>query len=430
MYKTLLFFSIFQRKKPTEPIYAEPSKLPYGKQNNSGSTNNTPNKTPIHFNEYDGVVLRNNDISPSLSSSDTAGPGKGEPLSTAMRRANFLGVNDNIDGDEKSRHSDTQLLKQYTENAGDHTGGKVAENVAACKKTRKLHSKSFSLTENRIVASIGSNLFQQNRELWEKRAELLSQHSLTTPRILTRNRIAPDLVMDLPFPVNKNEAIHSSRESVNSNDCNENGGGPVDDMTSAERFAAQNQCTLKKNERYSDAGNNHSEAIESKKEVKLDFKICSSHADKPKAAVKPQESSMKKELNDVSNTANDLLRIDEDTSGSPSNASGDSNVAISLTTSKKEKSPIPQRNTKKYVSQFADMHLTGGCLTKGTALSALCDSSSSSTSTSSATSSSQSVLDELALSSFKPHVKVKPQVLRKPIVLPPSTPEMAKRNKD
>lgn len=403
--------------------------MPYGKQNNtSGSTNNTPNKTSIHFNEYDGVVLRNNEASAPPSSEDVTKSTKNTQLSIAMRRANFLGVTESFDGDDKNRHSDTQLLKQYTAaTTGTATNGEpVADSSVSSKQTRKLHSKSFSLTEKCIVATIGTNLFQQNRELWEKRAELQSQNSLTTPRILSRNRIAPDLVMDLPFPVNSSEPIHSSRESLSNNDCGENGNGTTDDMTSAERFAAQNQCTLKKNERFSDVGVHHTEPIESKKEVKLDFKNGGNHADKPKAAVKPQESTLKKDLVvEVTDVGDELLRIDEDKSGPSSVASSDSNQS----SSSKEKSPIPQRNTKKFVSQFADMHLTGGCLTKGSSLSASCDASSASTSASTASSSSQSALDKLAMSSFKPQVKVKPQMLRKPI-LPPSTPEMAKRNKD
>lgn len=58
--------------------------------------------------------------------------------------------------------------------------------------------------------------------------------------------------MDLPVS-NKSRTVHSSRESLNSSDevgdktPNE---GKTEDMTTAERFATQNQCTLKKNERF------------------------------------------------------------------------------------------------------------------------------------------------------------------------------------
>lgn len=73
---------------------------------------------------------------------------------------------------------------------------------------RKFHSKSFSLSENKLSLSVagggggggssGGNVFQHNRDLWQKRATQSSYQNLTTSRILSRNRIAPDLVMDLP----------------------------------------------------------------------------------------------------------------------------------------------------------------------------------------------------------------------------------------
>lgn len=73
---------------------------------------------------------------------------------------------------------------------------------------RKFHSKSFSLSENKLSLSVAGggagvgasalNVFQHNRDLWQKRAAQGSYQNLTTSRILSRNRIAPDLVMDLP----------------------------------------------------------------------------------------------------------------------------------------------------------------------------------------------------------------------------------------
>lgn len=386
--------------------------------NNIAAINLEPNSSAnIYFNEYEGVILRNNEPANDVVSVDLKNR-KSETFST--RKQNLLLTSN--DDEEKSRHSDTQLFKQYT-------GSNSKENIDVKKVTdsgnengkpvsRKLHSKSFSLTENRIVASIGSNLFQQNRELWEKRAELQSQHSLATPRILTRNRIAPDLVMDLPFP--KDEPIHSSHESLSSNDFGESsssgGSANMEDMTSAERFATQNQCTLKKNERYSDNSSGcflDGTTNDLKKEVKLDFKH-STTSDKPKAEVKPQEPMFKKDyVNQISESNNRLVMVDERLhidegikNGTVSDKSG-----TSVSTAIKEKSPIPQRNTKKYVSQFADLHLTGGCIAASVEATA-----------------TGSTTDKLG--SFKPHVKVKPQVLRKPLILPPTTPEMTKRNKD
>lgn len=359
-------------------------------------------------------MLRNNEPGQDPPAANL--PSRKSESITSAKKPNLLAA-DTKDIDEKSRHSDTQLFKQYVNANQDGEENKATD---VTKRSRKLHSKSFSLTENRIMASLGSNMFQQNRELWEKRAELQSQHSLSTPRILSRNRIAPDLVMDLPVPGNQNEPITSSCESLNSNDCGESSGNTIEDMTSAERFASQNQCTLKKNEKFTD-NNTHvpMELSDIKKEVKLDFRNPST-CEKPKAEVKPQESAMRKNVivdkidGGGAALADEPLHIDEDTKNGTCGTSdaGHSTVV-------KEKSPIPLRNTKKFVSQFADMHLTGGCLTAAPNHSASVESSAISAST-----------DKLKMSSFKPHVKVKPQVLRKPIILPPTASEASKPNQD
>uniref|UniRef100_A0A182YI20 SLIT-ROBO Rho GTPase-activating protein 1 n=1 Tax=Anopheles stephensi TaxID=30069 RepID=A0A182YI20_ANOST len=320
---------------------------------------------------------------------------------------------------------------------------------------RKYHSKSFSLSENKLsLAAAGGgsatlNVFQQNRDLWQKRAAQSSYQNLTTSRILSRNRIAPDLVMDLPPSAISKETAHASRESLDTE---------LEDMTSAERFAAQNQCTLKKNERFS----NESPVYENntmKKEVKLDVKGGTA-TDKPKAEVKPQEISIKssasavevpQKIEDCTTTAGSAKEeesrrisgagagaaIPVVLSSSPAGSSTPSTVtdeeaegvvegvgllpATSSVAGGKElsKSPIPVRNTQKFVSQFADLHLTGGCLIKST----------EGTSAATVTSMAQEQQAK-SLSSFKPQVKVKPQILKKPQVLPPQTPEMQRRNAD
>ncbi|XP_037033613.1 SLIT-ROBO Rho GTPase-activating protein 1-like isoform X1 [Bradysia coprophila] len=352
----------FETKKPSEPIYAEPSKNPQPVASNSNSSS-------LHFEEYDGVTFRNP-------------PQASTPLTVATVQANRKSENIRSDPsatadspgkeDEKNRHSDSQLLKDVESQPDDGTS----------RPTRKYHSKSFSLSENRIAAA-GSNLFHQNRELWEKRAELQSQQTLPTTRILSRNRIAPDLVMDLPFPVSKDCPTRSSRDSLDID---------AEDLTSAERFAAPNQCTLKKNERFSN------DSYESKKEVKLDYK----GTDKPKAEVKPQEITVNTDIGEDGqrsstdrNKFDDVLHIDEEPS------------------KELQKSPIPARNTKKFVTQFADMKLTGGCL-----------------SSTEAPPSNNGPPPQQTLSSFKPQVKVKPQLMKKPLVLPPTTPEMSRRSHD
>lgn len=231
------------------------------------------------------------------------------------------------------------------------------------------------MSENRVGTT---NMFQQNRDLWEKRVELNSQQSLSTSRILSRNRIAPDLVMDLPLSISKEGPTHSSIDSIDTE---------TEDMTSAERFAAQTQSTLKKKERFlSDS------QFEIKKEVKLDEKV----VEKPKAAVKPQEKTGV----DLSNSEklDEVLFIQEEVVADV--------IESKLSKSMKDlnKSPILRKNTQKFISQFADLHLTGG---------SKCEASSS------GITSSQ-------LASFKPQVKVKPNIFKKP--MPFSSPDMSRRS--
>lgn len=209
--------------------------------------------------------------------------------------------------------------------------------------------------------------------------------------------------MDLPLTTPEG-STRSSRDSLD-----------VDieeiDMTSAERFA-QNQSTLKKNERYSSDSQ-----YDIKKEVKLDMKT---GCDKPKAEVKPQQEIViikdydDKELIDDGKklgVLDEVLHITED----------GSELRESKSMKDLHKSPIPLRNTQKFVSQFADLHLTGGCLTKSEA--AAFTSTSSNTLLSLAPNQTQQVL-----TSFKPQVKVKPHIFKKPLVLPPTTPEMTRKS--
>ncbi|XP_055693317.1 SLIT-ROBO Rho GTPase-activating protein 1-like isoform X3 [Lutzomyia longipalpis] len=225
----------FEGARKNEPIYAEPSKPPQPVASGSSTEVGTNGDVAdvVGEEDVDEVEVRQ----------------KGEHDGQLEK----IGV----------RHSDTDVLK--------HRG-----DDEVVKAPRKFHSKSFSLSENRVC-----NMFQQNRELWEKRAELSSQHSLTTPRILSRNRIAPDLVMDLPAMANHSGEVkrEGSRESLDQD---------VEvDLSSAERFATQNQCTLKKNERFSAEGqfDGGGGVPPGKKEVKLPFQ----KVEKPKAEVKPQE---------------------------------------------------------------------------------------------------------------------------------------------
>lgn len=292
--------------------------------------------------------------------------------------------------DSDKRFSDSEINNKNGVGDG-HAGGNesLLENRPSF---RRYHSKSLSLSENRVA--LGASIFQQHRDLWQQRAAGKSQQNIGPQRILSRNRIAPDLVMDLPSDL-ADAQIGASRESLDSE---------TETLTSAERFATQNQCTLKKNERFlheSDGG---------KKEVKLE---CKSLGEKPKAEVRPQQEGLVRvptvEIHSDDIDVNDeVLHINEPCSGL--NPEEKQNMSRSLRDV--SKSPIPLHNTQKFASQFAGLHLTGGCMSKA-------DSSAATSSISTAQSSN--------LTSFKPQVKVKPQILKKPLVLPPTTPEMTRR---
>ncbi|XP_055536029.1 SLIT-ROBO Rho GTPase-activating protein 1-like isoform X2 [Wyeomyia smithii] len=400
----------FEQQKPSEPIYAEPTKI---------------------------TVQRDKSPVPGESGGGLGSGGGDEPEDAVEFRYALGGMGDPPEHTKSAlmlnRRSDTLPGGAGRGGKGDGKNQAVDENGEP-KPMRKYHSKSFSLSENKLslVSGVGGtgastlNVFQQNRDLWQKRAAQSSYQNLATSRILSRNRIAPDLVMDLPPAIGKDGTGSASRESLDSE---------LEDMTSAERFAAQNQCTLKKNERFSTESVVYENTSNSgKKEVKLDLKG-GPPSDKPKAEVKPQESTNK------TPTSTDIPKILEEDSGGDvgedvaegitkvsseevdlhidESSVGDGlQVAVSVP-KELAKSPIPARNTQKFVSQFADLHLTGGCLVKA----------SENTSAAAATSLAQEQQAK-SLSSFKPQVKVKPQILKKPQVLPPHTPEMGRRSQD
>lgn len=415
-----VFFSFAQKKRPSEPVYAEPIKPSAANFKATPAARSSGSSTDAsQSDEPDGVQLRH-------SSKSNENETLSDTEHVTYENTAILNTDKNNGG--KARHSDSHVMNEYSNtNRDSETAALVQRTVNNTQ--RKYHSKSFSLSENRVAANL--NLFQKNRELWEKRTEMQSTHSLTAPRILTRNRIAPDLVMDLPVS-NKERTVNSSRESLNSSDetsgidgANATGttvnSKSIEDMTSAERFATQSQCTLKKNERFSagPANSNIDEHKENQIDVKAGSSTRSGQHEKPKAEIKPQESTLLKEFQRNSDSHC------SETSNATAKDSATNKVA-GITKDLQHKSPIPSRNTQKFVNQFADLKLTGGCLSSGsntTAINTITDSTNSQQ-------QQQQQQQPTSLSSFKPQVKVKPQILRKPLVLPPTTPESVRRNQE
>lgn len=167
----------------------------------------------------------------------------------------------------------------------------------------------------------------------------------TSPRpqsaIITRNRLQPDLVMDLP-PASQQENVtpplssgstsaSSSMTSLDKQIMDDVGAIDDDtDETLGDHFAKQNQSTLKKNEKFGSL-------IAEKKSEKNVSESSKGHS----------------KIDDV------VLRIDETIENSETHRLS----TASLSKIEHEKSPIPMRNTQRFVSQFADLKLTGGCST-------------------------------------------------------------------
>lgn len=153
-----------------------------------------------------------------------------------------------------------------------------------------------------------------------------------------------------------------------------------DAETLGDHFAKQNQSTLKKNEKFQDSLGTGK---------KMD-KIMSLSSTEPKT---------KGSMDDV------VLRIDESSEADGSRLSTGSTKSMSAINT--EKSPIPLRNTQKFVSQFADLKLTGGCSTT---------LKTATTPTNLLTTQPEKPEKERAsftFGSFKPAISIKPQVLTK-----------------
>lgn len=241
------------------------------------------------------------------------------------------------------------------------------------------------------------SIFQQNREKWQKRASTtsadatyLAQVNQPQSAILTRNRLQPDLVMDLPPPSQQDNTTPplssgstSASSSMTSLDKHVEDTEEDAEMTLGDHFAKQNQSTLKKNEKFQDLPHK-----------KMEKSTSSSSSDSTK-------------INNRDSIEDVVLRIEEAHEIDGSRLSTGSNKSTSSLKIDAEKSPIPNRNTQKFVSQFADLKLTGGC----------------STTVKTATTPTNPLMTQpektekdrasFTFGSFKPTISVKPHVLNK-----------------
>lgn len=148
--------------------------------------------------------------------------------------------------------------------------------------------------------------------------------------------------------------------------------------TLGDHFAKQNQSTLKKNEKFQDSG---------PRAMKTEKSLSSTEPSKSKGS-----------MDDI------VLRIEEAHELDGNRLSACSSKSVPSTKLELEKSPIPLRNTQKFVSKFADLKLTGGC---STTLKTAAASSNAKTD------QTEKERASFTFGSFKPAISIKPQILKK-----------------
>ncbi|XP_069700289.1 SLIT-ROBO Rho GTPase-activating protein 1-like isoform X2 [Periplaneta americana] len=323
------------------------------------------------------------------------------------------------EADEDGSRPTTPVSLLADSDGGDTS--KVKDNGTNGKKT---HWKSQSVGEVVDVrhSSAGeeetgeSVTFSHNRELWQRRAA--SQTQIESSKSIVKNfrsnqefwemrqKHTPDLVMDLPLlgssspkeagggkkslsAVSLSSLSSSSSSGEEENSTVETGVSPTgpespDMTTAAERFAKQNQCTLKKNTKAS-----HGASIDAQTQtMKAATKRSKFAASSAVAATETMPN------NDTQIPA-DVIKTSDNDTGDVKNQSTESELVPI-------RSPGPQRTTPKIGGKFVQ---------------------------------SGSLLQVGAVSSFKPQVKVKPQILRKPVLPVPHphhtqpSPELTRKEK-
>lgn len=182
-------------------------------------------------------------------------------------------------------------------------------------RTKKTHWKSQSVGEvsqgEKNENGIGEELpsFSQNRELWQRRANSqshLNQSVSVVGKDLweLRQKHTPDLVMDLPLV----QTVESPGPKSSGGDSPTGPESP-DMTTAAERFAKQNQCTLKKNTKGGSQSRQSSSSSQEGKEGEI--KVGDDPPPlQPKPQLKAKPQLMRKPVLTGQNPSPQLLRKD------------------------------------------------------------------------------------------------------------------------
>lgn len=320
------------------------------------------------------------------------------------------------------------------------------ETSSSSMQSRRYHSKSLSLSEGKTLSkafetpalrlctfSGSSQLFQQNRSMWEKRTEPEGNSnggggSLTTISVVTttttteadaggdRNsrNAAPDLVLDLPAPSSSGSSsagtdnnvvvemdqpqqnhrhYHHNNPQPGSPDAEEMGGGVGGISGSGADCFAHNQFTLKKNDKFL--------LLESSRQ---NFSIPDNNS-KEQLVSGEVRGGGRKETSTTAPSSSVLHISEEEEQMQMQQRQRQQQQQDSLPIVVAPETVIAERNTHKFITQFADLKLTGGSLPM--------PGGGTGTATSSGGEGSASEL----IAPFKPILRrEKPQILRKPVL--------------
>lgn len=304
------------------------------------------------------------------------------------------GVSSSLDGAKRASAGRKQQQHWKSQSVGESVVQQQQQLTHANSLSSSTTTTTMIATMTTTTAPLDDDMQQQettttnfsaNRELWQRRATSLNPPVPPTPKSFRtsqefremRQKHTPDLVMDLPLSAQDASKKSASSSSLSSSDdetptslpvaparaeaaTSPTGGPESPDMsTAAERFAKQNQCTLKKNTKTNSEG-------KLKRLETADHEIGAPDAE-----------------------TDEIVRSASSNQIATDGGGGGGVVPL--------KSPLPPRSTPKIVAKFADMHLTGG---------------------------------SQVVSSFKPQVKVKPTILRKPVLPfphPHMSPELARK---
>ncbi|XP_046661965.1 SLIT-ROBO Rho GTPase-activating protein 1-like isoform X3 [Homalodisca vitripennis] len=221
---------------------------------------------------------------------------EGGPLASRTESCNSLDSGKDSASEEQLLRAEDDEPSTISPLPSEESMSNDPKTIMDKERSKKTHWKSQSVGEvmqgekndrNGVTDELPT--FSQNRELWQRRAN--SQSHLNQPASVVgkelwemRQKHTPDLVMDLPL-------VGTAESPGTKSGGGDSPTGPEspDMTTAAERFAKQNQCTLKKNTK---SGSQSRQSSSSSQEGKdPESKVCDTPPPlqpKPQLKAKPQ----------------------------------------------------------------------------------------------------------------------------------------------